>query len=350
MDECEILKEKKMERVTITLMNRTLANVSRDDKRYFSVQSETNIWWLGSFQVTNAISSDVLFTMSFNMFFNIFFYMCTIQVIKEDHEVLSWIFHRTTIPHLISEQMNGNKMLSIENRGDFQVVWHLAGDLKTLKCLFNCSKGANASSPCLYCMDPATALDSKWWRRPPNRNRLDVNFRPIFDIPLVNVHICTLHGLCRMIEKLVHLHIGFGWKIKDAAQRKNAITALEKVLSEIGLHGGNVQIVKDMKKSSNEKDVPMKPSIGGVKARRFLSKIIGNDQERVRKAKKSTYRSKIHYQQWKKLHNAVKDQEGSSRNAKAQVWKTIDVLFQMCEKVKSTNEDKKRFQENYLFL
>ena len=45
-----------MERVTITLMNRTLANVSREDKRYFSVQSETNIWWLGSFQVTNAIS------------------------------------------------------------------------------------------------------------------------------------------------------------------------------------------------------------------------------------------------------------------------------------------------------
>ena len=54
MDECEILKEKKMERVTITLMNRALANVSREDKCYFSVQSETNIWWLGSFQVTSS--------------------------------------------------------------------------------------------------------------------------------------------------------------------------------------------------------------------------------------------------------------------------------------------------------
>lgn len=32
MDECEFLKEKKMERVTITLMNRALANVSREDK------------------------------------------------------------------------------------------------------------------------------------------------------------------------------------------------------------------------------------------------------------------------------------------------------------------------------
>lgn len=51
MDECEILKEKKMERVTITLMNRALANLSRDDPLYFRVQSKTNIWWLGSFQV-----------------------------------------------------------------------------------------------------------------------------------------------------------------------------------------------------------------------------------------------------------------------------------------------------------
>lgn len=46
MDECKILKEKKMERVTITLMNRALANVSKDEKLYFSVQSKSNIWWL----------------------------------------------------------------------------------------------------------------------------------------------------------------------------------------------------------------------------------------------------------------------------------------------------------------
>lgn len=39
----------------------------------------------------------------------------------------------------------------------------------------------------------------------------------------------------------------------------------------------------------------------------------------------------------------MKDQEDSSHNAKAEVWQTIDVLFQMCEKVKWTNEDKKRF-------
>lgn len=162
-----------------------------------------------------------------------------VHIIKEDHEVLSWVFHCTPIPNCISEQMKGKK-LTIDKRGEFQVVWHLASDLKTLKCLFNCSKGANASSPCLYCMDPTNGLDSKWWRRPPNRDRLDKNFSPVFDIPLLNVHICTLHGLCWIVEKLVHLHIGFAWEINDAPERKNAITALEKVLLEIGLHGENV--------------------------------------------------------------------------------------------------------------
>lgn len=61
MDECEILKEKKMERVTITLMNRAMANLSRDKQNYFSVQSESNIWWLGSFQVIEAFTSNLGF-------------------------------------------------------------------------------------------------------------------------------------------------------------------------------------------------------------------------------------------------------------------------------------------------
>lgn len=51
MDECEVLKQRKLERVTITLMNRAMSNMERTDSKYFSVQSETNVWWLGAFQV-----------------------------------------------------------------------------------------------------------------------------------------------------------------------------------------------------------------------------------------------------------------------------------------------------------
>ena len=58
LDECELLKCKKMERVTITLMNRALdSSITKKDARFFSVQSENNILPLGSFQVPYVLYS-----------------------------------------------------------------------------------------------------------------------------------------------------------------------------------------------------------------------------------------------------------------------------------------------------
>ena len=51
LDECEILKQKKIERITITLMNRALQTTNGNDVHSFSFQFENNIWWLGSFEV-----------------------------------------------------------------------------------------------------------------------------------------------------------------------------------------------------------------------------------------------------------------------------------------------------------
>lgn len=52
LDECQIVKERKLERVTITLMNRALdPSIRKGDPRWFSVQSENNIFFLGSFEV-----------------------------------------------------------------------------------------------------------------------------------------------------------------------------------------------------------------------------------------------------------------------------------------------------------
>lgn len=54
MDECEIVKEKKVERVIIALMNRALnTRIKLGNSKYFSVKSEENIWWLGSFEVNH---------------------------------------------------------------------------------------------------------------------------------------------------------------------------------------------------------------------------------------------------------------------------------------------------------
>ena len=233
--------------------------------------------------------------------------------------------------------------------GSLKLNGTLHGDLNTLKCLYNGSRRANAKSPCLYCMLPAKTLDSKCWSKSPNRHSNDKNFHPVFPIPLTNVHICTLHALCRIIEKLVYLYIGFAWKIQDIIERKQAISALEKNLSDIGLHGGNVRILKDTKKSTNEKEVPMKLSIGGVKARRFLSRPLHlKEKKKTKKGKiyHSTYVSTVTYDHWKNLHNAVKDHEGKPRTAKAEVWRATDILFRMCEKDTWSQQDKITFKDN----
>ncbi len=317
MDECEILKDVKMERVAITLMDRAMANMPRDDPRYFSVQSKMNLWWLGTF-----------------------------LVVSETYEALEWIFRRTPLPNIINAQMRGQKTLSVPNRGNFQVTWHLASDLKTLKCLYNCNRGA-VTLPCLYCMEDSKTLESKWWRKAPDRHQFDKDFKPIFDIPLSNVHICTMHALCRVIEKLVNLYIGFAWKIRNQTEQKKGIAALEMLLGDMKLHKGEVQIVQDKKKSSNEIDIPRKVSLGGVKARRFLSRPIDNRRQKLTKRGKyytRTHLSRIEFEQWKRFHNTVKDHQPLSRHAKAEVWHAVDIIFQMLDKETWTTSDKKTFQ------
>lgn len=55
LDESEIVKGQKMERVSITLMNGALSQTENQEDFRFSVQSENDIWWLAAFQVTSLI-------------------------------------------------------------------------------------------------------------------------------------------------------------------------------------------------------------------------------------------------------------------------------------------------------
>lgn len=222
-----------------------------------------------------------------------------------------------------------NEKLHVEGIGDFKVEWHLAGDLKTLKCMYNIGKGANCKSPCIYCMEPASVLDPACQNAMPSRERHDTQFHPVLNIPLVRVHICTLHALCRIVEKLIYLYIQYAWKLVPLEDQKEAIHNLETVLSGIGLHGGKVKIEADKKRSTSSHEVPIKPSIGGVKARRFLS-FNGNHGKINENAGGST----IIYGVWKSVHNAVKDHNdhGRARTRKAEVWKALDEVFRLCDK------------------
>ncbi|KAI5061466.1 hypothetical protein GOP47_0023971 [Adiantum capillus-veneris] len=104
LDECERLKHKKTERMTITLIKRALTKLfsrntngsPNDEKeRDFSVQSENHIWWLGLFEVD-----------------------------KEDHDILYWAFHQTQIPTIIQKQTEG-ELLHVKDVGSFSDEWHM---------------------------------------------------------------------------------------------------------------------------------------------------------------------------------------------------------------------------------
>ena len=89
LDESEIVKGQKLERVSMTLMNRALDPIiTKKDPRYFSVQSKNEIWWLAAFELP-----------------------------KEDHETLKVFFNLTEIPDVIRQQNEGEK-LHVEGHGD----------------------------------------------------------------------------------------------------------------------------------------------------------------------------------------------------------------------------------------
>ena len=188
-------------------------------------------------------------------------------------------------------------------------------------------------------MHSSSHLDASNQTKAPVRSTsTDPSLQPILDIPLSRVHICTMHALCRIVEKLIHLYIQFAWKEKNLSLQKENFTKIEKILSDIGLHGGKVKIIADPKRSTETHKVPCKPSIGGVKARRFLS--FNGELGKIN----SKHGSTIKYGQWKVLHNAIKDHAdgGRARTRKGEVWKALDDVFALCDK--KTWEDSNTIQ------
>ena len=187
LDEAEIIHGQKLERVSITIMNRAL---DRDNEKnspcYFSLQSEREIWPVASFQVP-----------------------------KESYEILSWVFKKSTIPDLISAQENG-QLLEVPGIGEFKVQWHLAADMKTIKVMYDLKHGANALHTCIYCMQERTkpvvttptqamltmSKRTSLWNGGLFSNCIHAKpvlgacgwgrWKPISQIPMDRVHICTL--------------------------------------------------------------------------------------------------------------------------------------------------------------
>lgn len=307
LDEAEVVEGKKFERISLTLMNRALdPEIQKNDAKYFSVQSEQEIWPIGCFQVA-----------------------------KESYDVLSWAFSKTKFPEVIEKQSSGTK-LEVPGVGRFAVEWHLSADMKTIKCMNGLQHGPTCRMNCIYCEQVRETLkacssaeaDRVFAARGKGRwqgglfaprilpEPCDINthprWKPILPIPLERTHICTLHALNRIVEKILHLHFDFIWNMEDGLRKTEATAAIERSLSAVGIDGCNFQLKQDKKKSGKSGNVVMKPSISGSVASKLF-----------RPSKWSTY-DRV----WKEVCNAEgnNQQAGGGRAKRWRVWETLEDL------------------------
>ena len=74
------------------------------------------------------------------------FSILVLKVEFKDFAIISWVFSHTNIPKVISCQKNG-EMLHVHGFGSFHVEWRMMIDPKTIKCMYNMSKGATRKTP-----------------------------------------------------------------------------------------------------------------------------------------------------------------------------------------------------------
>jgi hypothetical protein len=278
------------------------------------------------------------------------------QVEKESYEVLSWVFNQTHIPALIKAQESGQPLL-VPGVGEFQVEWHMSADMKSVKCMYGLSHGANAKHCCMYCLQKrvkpmvgniaeAEALFSKRsqsWdgglfstniaSKPVTGAAAAARWKPVLPIPMDRVHMCTLHAFNRICEKIVHLHFQFIWTLRDKSLQKAAIEEMQMVLSSTGAHGGNVIIFKNAHLSGTKNNIPSKPSFNGVHAAKLFveSTVPGGP-------KKHIYTDVVAAE--KNFINS-----GASRRAKLDVWKGLHGLRPYFTNLSLSNELRQEFEE-----
>jgi hypothetical protein len=128
----------------------------------------------------------------------------------------------------------------------------------------------------------------------------------------------------------VHQHIIYVWNIHDQRLRATAIEQMEKSLSAIGAHGGNVEIRKDPKLSGSTWNVPQKPSFSGVVASRLFRPSVwsGNDKA------------------WKDICQAESNNSrgGADRRARAAMWQAFEEVLPYFSDLVLTAEQRLQFK------
>jgi hypothetical protein len=126
--------------------------------------------------------------------------------------------------------------------GEFDLEFHLGCDYKCIKALYNdgtdntVQDGPCATYFCAYghCNICDIHKDKK------GRDRTaDEVAGSVLGIEMDRVHLCTLHGEMRLVEKLLHNHLQYVWTYKgrSSIQKSERMEEMKAFLSsELGVH------------------------------------------------------------------------------------------------------------------
>ena len=59
--------------------------------------------------------------------------------------------------------------------------------------------------------------------KPPCHDLEDTNGNPILSIPLIRVHVCSLHARLKILEKLFMLHGNYAWNMERVQSDKSSL-------------------------------------------------------------------------------------------------------------------------------
>jgi hypothetical protein len=146
-------------------------------------------------------------------------------------------------------------------------------------------------------------------------------WKPIFSIPLEHVHICTMHCINRIIEKVVHLHFMQVWAIQDEAKQRKAIDDMQKAISLTGAHGRNVVIFKDDGLFGKSSSVPNKPSFSGAHAMKLFKNHPSSVDQHIPR--------KLYFDVVQAENNLFRG--GEDRREKIELWSMLDDIRLYCQ-------------------
>ena len=169
---------------------------------------------------------------------------------------------------------------------------------------------------------------------PPNHDQHDKDWKPVLNIPLSRVHVCSLHARLRILDKLLKLHVNYAWNMEPVERREECVHALEVILSCVGLHGGAVSLKKDTKTSGLTQDNPSKICMGGAKTRHLLSN-------------HSESKSHTEFGIWKKICavTTYKGNDAALGLKRARVWESLDHMVKLMEKPTLNSDEKDALKE-----